>query len=388
LDKLSPNETENPRDVVTGSPSQPAADRVHGFRRSRRVRFEMPVNIYLCPENAKPTSEAGATLTVNAHGALLAMRTPLALGDKLRLINPRTRVEIDCHVRRIVMRYPNGVSHVGVEFVEATPAFWDIESPPQDWDPNWVPPAERKRPEPPEWSAPASGGRIPKPRADSTDEQDDTAASDAPKRWRLLSLPTFAVAGLLTLGLIWMVISRSGSAATAARWIPASQSVAPEDASLISDSENYRVATSEDFARESVSWLSIAGQQASGDIPGAYSASGSSHAYVLIGRDSSWRVLIVANGQVRCEARYRTLAIVAHIAKNLIQRIDWSDRPALEPEGDGLLVVRAANDPASGVVLFLQGDQVLTGTPANFDQVLQRQAPQNIPPVFFPRSTQ
>ena len=359
-----------------------------GFRRSRRVRFEMPVNIYVCPENAKPILEAGNTLTVNAHGALLAVRTPLVLGDKLRLINPRTYSEIDCHVRRLAMRYPNGVSHVGVEFVVASPTFWDVESPPQDWDPNWVPPAEHNRPQSPQWSALAPGGGIPEPPEESTDEQDDTAALPILKRWRLLSLPTFAVAGLLTLALLWMVISRSGSPAPAARWIPASESVAPEDASLISDSDNYRVARIDDFAQESVSWLSASGQQASGDIPGAYSAAGSSHAYVLIGRDSTWRVLIVANGQVRCDARYRTLSVVARIPKNLIQKIAWSEQPQAESEGDGLLVVRAADNPTSGVVLFLQGDQVVTGTPVNFYQVLQRQPTQDIPPVFFPRRSQ
>jgi hypothetical protein len=151
--------------------------------------------------------------------------------------------------------------------------------------------------------------------------------------------------------------------------------VAPEDASLISDSDNYRLAATGDFAPDLITWLSMPGQQANGDIPGAYSAAGSSHAYVLIGKDATWRVLIVANGQLRCDARYRTLAIVAHVPKNLIQTIDWSDRPTAESEGDGLLIVRAANNPASGVVLFLQGDQVITGTPFNYYQVLKGQTP-------------
>ena len=110
------------------------------------------------------------------------------------------------------------------------------------------------------------------------------------------------------------------------------------------------------------------------DIPGAYSAAGSSHAYVLIGRDSTWRVLIVANGQVRCDARYRTLSVVARIPKNLIQKIAWSEQPQAESEGDGLLVVRAANSPASGLVLFLNGDQVETGTPFSYYEVLKGRA--------------
>jgi hypothetical protein len=110
---------------------------------------------------------------------------------------------------------------------------------------------------------------------------------------------------------------------------------------------------------------------------------GSSHASVLMGRDSSWRVLIVANGQVRCDARYRALAIVVRTPGNLIQKIDWSDRTLAESEGDALLVVRAANNPAPGVVLFLQGQagngnscQFLSGPPAS--------SAAKYPPVFFP----
>ena len=358
------------------SPSQPGSNGVAGYRRSRRVRFEMPVDIYVCRENAEPAFEVGKTVTVSAHGALLVLSTPIALGDKLRLINPRTRAEIECYARRFAMRYPTGVNQVGVEFLAASPKFWDVESPPLDWDPAWVPPSERKRPQRPIWSNPGSGGGIPAPPTDVDiiHEQDDRALQ-TPQRWRSLWLPILAATGLLTVGVLWIVASRSGGQAPAAHWIPASQKVAPEDAGLISDSDNYRLATTEDFAPGSISWLSVSGQQASGDIPGVYSASGSSHAYVLIGKDATWRVVIVANGQLRCDARYKSLAVVAHLPKNLIPDIDWSARPPGESEGDGLLVVRAANDPASGVVLFLQGDQVVTGIPNNYYQVVKGQAP-------------
>jgi hypothetical protein len=367
-EKLSLKETENSPGAVTDSPNQSAAKGMAGFRRSRRVRFEMPVKVYVWQENAEPIFEVGKTLTVSAHGALLILSTPIAFGDKLRLINPRTQKEIECHACRFALRYPNGVTQVGVEFAATSQTFWDVESPPKDWDPAWVPPTERKREQRPVWSAPAS---VAAPSEDIAPEQGGTAAVPVLKRWRSLLFPTLAVVGLLTLGLSWMVSSRSESQAPAASWIPASQRVAPEDAGLISDSDNYRVATTEDFAHESVSWLSISGQQASGDIPGAYAATGSSHAYVLIGKDSTWRVIIVANGQVRCDDRYQTLAIVAHLPKNLIQKIDWSDRPAGEPDGDGLLIVRAADNAASSVVLFLQGDQAEKGIPFSYYEVLK-----------------
>ena len=101
-----------------------------GFRRSKRVLFEMPVEIYAFRENEEPIFEVGRTLSVNAHGGLLALTTPVALGDKLRLINPQTRQEIECRVGRIGMRYPSGVTQAGIEFVTVSPTFWNIASPP------------------------------------------------------------------------------------------------------------------------------------------------------------------------------------------------------------------------------------------------------------------
>jgi PilZ domain-containing protein len=377
LKKSLPGKAEDSPAVVD-SEKQPDSNRMTGHRRSQRVRFEMPVKIYASRQDAEPTFESGKTLTVSAHGALLALSTPVALGDKLRLINPRTDAEIDCYVRRLAMRSPTGVNQVGVEFPAVSPTFWDVELPPPDWDPAWVPPPERKRSRLPPWSTPRSAISIPEPPEDTVDKRSRTFVLQILKRWRSLSIPGFALAGLLTLGLLSMgllsiAISRRRQA-PAVHWIPAAQKVAPEDASVIPDSDSYRLATAEDFAPESSSWLA-AGQQAGGDIPGSYSATGWSHAYVLIGKDAVWRVLIVANGQLLCDAQYRNLAIVARVPRNLIAGIDWSNPPPAESEGDGLLIVRNANDPASSVVLFLRGDQVVTGAPFNYYQVLKGRTP-------------
>src|SRR5438046_2109912 len=71
-----------------------------GFRRSRRVSFEMPADVYVCRENQEPIFENGKTLCVSAHGALLALTTPVFSGETLRIVNPRTRQEIECRIRR------------------------------------------------------------------------------------------------------------------------------------------------------------------------------------------------------------------------------------------------------------------------------------------------
>jgi hypothetical protein len=107
----------------------------------------------------------------------------------------------------------------------------------------------------------------------------------------------------------------------------------------------------------------------SGDIQGAFSAFGQSQAYVLVGKGANWRILILADGQLRCDAQYRNVAIVARVPKEAIQRIVWADPPPADTDGDGLLVVRTANDLGSAVVLFLRGDEVVSGTPTGYLQI-------------------
>jgi hypothetical protein len=99
-------------------------------RRSERVRFEMAVGIYRHRENEEPILEEGKTLNVNAHGALLAITTPAAIGEVLWLINPRTRQEIECRVCRVGIQYPGGVEQISIEFLEVSPTFWDVDSRP------------------------------------------------------------------------------------------------------------------------------------------------------------------------------------------------------------------------------------------------------------------
>ena len=196
-------------------------------RRSQRVRFEMPVGIYLCRENEESTFEQGKTLSVNAHGGLLALTTPVAIGEMLRLINPRTGNEIDCRVCRFGMRYPGGVTQVGVEFAGVFPAFWDVDSRPPDWDPSWVPPGERARPqislppasladepvqETPRWRSPAPSVKA------KRSSQEISQAKEAAKShaWRDFKWPIVALAGLATLFIVWTVVSRLSHASSPA----------------------------------------------------------------------------------------------------------------------------------------------------------------------------
>ena len=60
------------------------------------------------------------------------------------------------------------------------------------------------------------------------------------------------------------------------------------------------------------------------------------------------------------------LRIKSYMAEH---NITWTTPPPIAV-GDGLLVVRSAQDSASGAILFLSSDAVVSGTPADYRQAL------------------
>src|SRR5260370_191615 len=108
----------------------------------------MLVDVYAYAEDQEPIFGHGKTVDVSAHGALLALPMPVEIGQTLLLSHRRTKRQNEWHVLRFVKRYPEGGGEVGVEFAGMSPHFWGVASPPEDWDPDWVPNALPQRPEP------------------------------------------------------------------------------------------------------------------------------------------------------------------------------------------------------------------------------------------------
>ena len=553
--------------LASGEPNPPgrgkgtSGEAVKDFRRSSRLCFEMPVRIYICRENEEPIFEESKTLTVNAHGALLALTTPVEFGQTLQIINSRTQIKIECRVCRFGMRYPTGLTQVGVEFLAMSPTFWDIPNPPLDWDPAWVPPSGRKplqRPFPtnadrlePFLTSPASGPELCEPGTQLADLAGDVTNLDTPavavdsaipidakrksrrstrlqfeipvvvqaqeenkeafpvegktvsvslngallavaevfvigqsllltnsktgkeivchvrsvqengtgmnyvvvefatvspkfwglsfvpedwddaqrklpqrplptksaplkpllkdslyhsllsnrrtinseiqqeeqeslkasegrtktRGWRVFRWPIIALAACVALFIIWASVRRASEGGSAALQNSTSAGVAPDDALLIPRIERFRLATGEDFDPDAVSWLRGSGQQVSGKIPGVYSGHDNSSAYILISKENARRVVILADRQTRYDAEYPVIAIASRVPKETIQKISWADPSPPESDGDGLLIVRAADAPTSGVVLFLRGSRVVSASPVDYRQIPLSQLP-------------
>jgi hypothetical protein len=109
--------------------------KTNGARRSQRVCISVAILVTVHRANEKSQSEQTSTLVVNAHGALIALRIAVKLGDLLNLRNIKTHEEQSCRVVDLSGITPAGVPEVGVEFLVPAKNFWHIAFPPADWSP-------------------------------------------------------------------------------------------------------------------------------------------------------------------------------------------------------------------------------------------------------------
>src|SRR5271156_6019187 len=116
-------------------------------RRSHRVNIAMPVLIR-GTKGTLPFEEQAQTISVNAHGCMMRVATPIARSQEVSIVNTKTAEELPCTVTFIGQK-ENGKTEIGVEFAEVSPLFWRIAFPPEDWDPS-----ERKRSGSPRPAAP------------------------------------------------------------------------------------------------------------------------------------------------------------------------------------------------------------------------------------------
>jgi hypothetical protein len=88
---------------------------------------------------AKKFEEQAHTIAVSAHGCLLRLTAVVDRAQEISIVNPKTAEELPCTIT-FVGQKDSGKTEIGLEFVEASPLFWRIAFPPEDWDPS-----ERKR---------------------------------------------------------------------------------------------------------------------------------------------------------------------------------------------------------------------------------------------------
>ena len=92
-------------------------------RRSERSSLALPVIVRGVSLDAKPFQEESFTLSVSAHGALVALTTTVTLGQALFLRNPQTQEEVGGWVTRFGPPR-GGLAQIGIELVHPDVEFW------------------------------------------------------------------------------------------------------------------------------------------------------------------------------------------------------------------------------------------------------------------------
>ena len=103
-------------------------------RRSQRVLMQVGVVIRGKDAHGKSFEEETSTLAINAHGALIPLKTRITSGSTIKMQHKMTSEDQECHV---VFLGPvrEGKAEIGLEFSAPRPAFWRVAFPPEDWTP-------------------------------------------------------------------------------------------------------------------------------------------------------------------------------------------------------------------------------------------------------------
>ena len=108
------------------------APTVEHIERRRSERFPFRVTLMVCGQSTErgPFREETVALSINSHGALLALSADVALGQKVVLMNPQTCNETEARVSRLAALHDQWTA-VAVEFTQPATQFWPIGAPPK-----------------------------------------------------------------------------------------------------------------------------------------------------------------------------------------------------------------------------------------------------------------
>ena len=97
------------------------------IERRRSERVPLRVTLWVCGRSTGKGSfkEETVTLSINSHGALMALSANVAIGQRLLLMNPQTWDEVEARVSRLAALHDQR-TEVAVEFAQPAPQFWGI----------------------------------------------------------------------------------------------------------------------------------------------------------------------------------------------------------------------------------------------------------------------
>jgi hypothetical protein len=151
-----------------------------------------------------------------------------------------------------------------------------------------------------------------------------------------------------------------------------SSGVTPADAARIQQLDGWHVARADEFSLAAQRFFREHNLSPAGHIQGDFGSRGSvaDAAYLLLDRAGRKRVTLLVMGMVAYDAILPQVDCLARVSKSNLARIQWkSQAPQFTDDGDALLVIQNANDPAASMVLLRHGTQTDSATPADFTKI-------------------
>lgn len=144
------------------------------------------------------------------------------------------------------------------------------------------------------------------------------------------------------------------------------EGITPLEGKLIPGIAKWRLAPTQAFDPDGIGWLRASGMEPASRIPAAFSGNEGDVAYILTNVEGSKRIVILSKGRNVYDSNYSYLGVAARVRKSIVPSITWAGNPPDEPDGDGLFVLRTPNDPASGLIIFVKGDRIITAAPKDY----------------------
>lgn len=104
-------------------------------RRSQRIKARIAVEVRLQRTGKKAVPEKTQAISVNAHGGLVLLATPVEINQLVVVKNVANNQELLGRVTSLGDSFM-GKTQVAIEFIMPVPDFWGVAAPPKDWKPS------------------------------------------------------------------------------------------------------------------------------------------------------------------------------------------------------------------------------------------------------------
>ena len=118
-------------------------------------------------------------------------------------------------------------------------------------------------------------------------------------------------------------------------------------------------------------WLRTQGAAPGAILHGDFSGrnNGRDTAYILVGDEGLKRVVVLSEGRLVYDRRYKQVFAAARVPAADLNAIEWRDPLPAKPDGDGLLIVTKPGDPTANLILTFKEGSLMLGTPVNYQKL-------------------